>query len=216
MLAGSLQAVDVLMLVGNVAPIALYFLVLGLVNSHSRPCLITARSDFIALTSALLPVLLWPLPALAGGYLWWMLAGGFLVTGTLFFLLLPGADSGFVIYNISEARAERLLAESLGRLGLAGHWEGAAWRSACGRMTVHLRKFGLLRNVTVAIEGSPPPAFAGELAGELERRLRGVAQLPSSMGACLVMVGVGLLILPMWMVGRHIQDLVDAMSHLLG
>ena len=35
-------------------------------------------------------------------------------------------------------------------------------------------------------------------------------------GACLVILGVGLMILPMWTVGRHIDDLVDAMSYLFG
>jgi hypothetical protein len=36
------------------------------------------------------------------------------------------------------------------------------------------------------------------------------------MGACLVVLGVGLLIIPMWMVGRNIDALVDAMSWLFG
>ena len=51
---------------------------------------------------------------------------------------------------------------------------------------------------------------------EVDRRLGCVAQLPSAMGAGLVLVGLGLMILPMWMMGRHIDDLVDAMLHLFG
>ena len=66
MLANGYQVVDVLMLVGNVAPVAIYFLTLGLVNSHSRPYLTTSRSDFLSLTIVLIPLFLWPLPGLAG------------------------------------------------------------------------------------------------------------------------------------------------------
>ena len=44
----------------------------------------------------------------------------------------------------------------------------------------------------------------------------GLGNMGVPMGACLVMLGVGLMIIPMWMVSRHIDDLVDAMSHLFG
>jgi len=43
-----------------------------------------------------------------------------------------------------------------------------------------------------------------------------VEQLPSTTGACLLLVGVALLTLPIWMMGRHIQDVVEAMVHLFG
>jgi hypothetical protein len=74
-----------------------------------------------------------------------------------------------------------------------------------------------LRNVSLNIETCDDPAhFAVNLEAQLTSRFTQIAQLPSSMGACLVLLGVMLMILPMWMVGRHIHDLVDAMSHLFG
>ena len=36
------------------------------------------------------------------------------------------------------------------------------------------------------------------------------------MGACLVMAGAAIMLVPMWMVGTHIDDLVDAMGHHFG
>ncbi|MEE8386621.1 MAG: hypothetical protein V3S01_11975 [Dehalococcoidia bacterium] len=218
MLAGNYQVLDVLMLVGNTAPIALYFLVLGLVNSHSRPCLITSRTDFLTLTCVLMPVLLWPLPALVRSDLAWLLLLGLLLVVALFFWMLLTTGTGFVIYNISEVRCIRLLEGALRHLGMTGHWVGQTWRADSGALCIHLRKFALLRNVTLHVEAPGPQAsrLVGELGAELDRRLASVAQLPSTMGACLVVIGVGLMILPMWMVGRHIHDLVDAMSHLLG
>jgi hypothetical protein len=218
MLATGYQVVDVLMLVGNVAPVALYFLTLGLVNSHSRPYLTSSRSDFLALTVVLVPLLLWPLPSLAGLHAWWPLAGGIALAAALFVRMLPGRGAGFVVYNISENTCQRSLEQSLSELGLRGQWEGRSWRSDCGRLAVQLRKFALLRNVSINLElrDQSDQRLTADLQRSLTARLDRVAQLPSTMGASLVLLGVFLLILPMWMVGRHIQDLVEAMSHLFG
>lgn len=218
MVFGSFQAVDVLMLVGNVAPIALYFLVLGLVNSHSRPFMTTRRSDFVMLTTVLVPVLLWPVPTLAGAHRWWPLVGGVAIAAVFFIQMLPKMGTGYVVYNVSEETCSRLLQASLGALRLQGRWHDGFWYSDSGELTLHLRKFPLLRNVTLHIDARSPGArrMANGLGDELHGRLERVSQLPSTMGACLVLIGLGLLILPMWMVGRHIQDLVDAMSHVFG
>lgn len=218
MSAGDYQVLDVLMLVGNTAPIALYFLVLGLVNSHSRPYLISSRADFLALTSVLVPVLLWPLPALASSGMTWLLVLCLVPAAGLFTWMLVTTGTGFVVYNVSEARCLRLLEEALRGLGLTGRWNGQTWRDDAGTVAVHVRRFALLRNVSLHVEKRDAPAgrFGRELGAELDRRLSSVAQLPSTMGACLVLIGVGLMILPMWMVGRHIHDLVDAMSLVFG
>lgn len=213
----SYQPVDVLMLVGNIAPIAVYLLALGLANSHARPHLITARADFVALTSVLVPVLLWPVPNLARGHTAWLLVVGFVVAAIVFWHLLPSRNAGFVVYNISEARCMQLLDQTLYSMELSGRWRGRTWRSRDGRLTLQLHSFGLLRNVSIAVDTQPPDeALVDALAQGLAARIRQVAQLPSTMGACLVLLGIGLLVVPMWMVGRHIHDLVDAMSHLFG
>jgi hypothetical protein len=217
MFSGNYQVVDVLMLVGNVAPIALYFLTLGLVNSHSRPCLVTARADFVALTGVLVPVLLWPVPSLAHGRLIWMLAAAFLLAACMFVYMLSKRHAGFVLYNVAEHRCVKLLEDSLAALAIRGTWNGSVWQSIDGRLTIHLRSFALLRNVSLNIETDDDPiALTCALEAQLTRRFGQIAQLPSTMGACLVMLGVVLMILPMWMMGRHIHDLVDAMSHLFG
>ena len=218
MLIGDYQVVDVLLLVGNVAPIALYFLALGLVNSHSRPYLLSRRADFVALTSVLVPVLLWAVPGFVNAGYWWalLIAGG--LVGATFAWMLPKTDDGFVIYNIAESRCERLLEDSLAAMHLSGCWEGKTWHSDCGTMAIHVRGFALLRNVTLHIEKTGPRAarLFPTLAAQMQHRISNVAQLPSTMGAGLVLVGLALLILPMWTVSRHIDDLVDAMSHLFG
>lgn len=212
------QALDVLMFVGNIAPIAIYFLILGLVNSHSRPYLATSRSDFVALTCALMPVLLWPVPALVRPGCTWMLALGGLAAAGAFVWMLVTTGRGFVIYNVSQSCCTRILENALAHLGVSGSWDGQSWRADNDQLAIHLRKFSLLRNITLHFEVMGPDAvgLVDKLGVEMNRRLATVAQLPSAMGACLVLVGLGLLTLPMWMVGRHIQDLVDAMCRLFG
>ena len=67
---------ELLQVIINLAPIAVYFLVLGLVNSLARPMLVDARSDFLVLTLVFVPVMVWPVPFLVGNGLWWVVLVG--------------------------------------------------------------------------------------------------------------------------------------------
>ncbi|MFH1417380.1 MAG: hypothetical protein ABII12_03730 [Planctomycetota bacterium] len=212
------EVVDVLLLLGTVAPVSFYFLTLGLVNSHARPHIISSQADFLALTCVLMPVLIWPVPMVLKIGSWWPFLLGACAAGVLFAYMLPKAHAGFVLYNISEARCSALLDGALRALRLSGSWDGKTWRGDSGDLVIHVRSFALLRNVTLHVEASDARAkqIAPPLEAELRRRLAPIAQLPSATGAGLVLVGLALMMLPMWMVGRHIDDLVDAMLHLFG
>lgn len=219
MLLGNYQVVDVLLLAGNVMPIALYFLALGLLNSYAKPYLTTGRRDFIVLTIVLVPVLFWPVPAFVQSGAWWAVIASGTLAAAAFAYLLPRRNAGFVIYNISEARCLRLLDDSLRACGRAGCRHGNTWIADDTRCEIHVRSFSLLRNVSLHVECADPQAadeFARSLDRELQRQLDAFSQLPSAMGAGLVLLGLTLMTLPMWMVSRHIDDLVDAMSHLFG
>ena len=54
------QVVFVLQLIIALGPLAVYFLGLGLVNSQAHPCLVRARSDFVLLAVAFVPVIIAP------------------------------------------------------------------------------------------------------------------------------------------------------------
>ena len=214
--AWNYQVVDVLQLVGIVAPIATYFLFLGLVNSHAKPYLLTSRSDFISLTVVLAPILLWPVLTFAQAGMGWLLAVGSFLAWCIFLRMLPARDAGLVIYNISEADCKRSLEAAIEHLGWQGRWQDGTWFAQHGGFKLVVRGFALLRNVTIHVEGDVDRRRIPSLQAELQRRISAVSQLPSMTGACLVILGVGLMILPMWTVGRHIDDLVDAMSYLFG
>ncbi len=213
---GSYQVADVLMLVLCIAPVATYFLTLGLVNSHSRPWMISGRSDFISLTVVLIPLLIWPLPMLAQAKQWWLLSAALVALTAVFLRMLPSVRAGFVIYNITESRCLKLVHDAITKLGWQGAWNGSSWTSSDGRVSLSVRGFTPLRNVTLNIEsnGEATNRDVESLRVEMERRFESIAQMPSTMGACLVMLGLGLMIIPIWMVSRHIDDLVDAVTHL--
>lgn len=209
------EAVDVLLLVALIAPIAVYFLLLGLVNSHARPCLISSRSDFVALTCAVMPLLIAPVPALVRAGTAWLVSVEAAIAAWAFFSMLPKSNAGWVVYNISPVRCRAVLESCLRQIGWEGTWDADTWQGEEG--TVHVSHLSLLRNCSIHLElrGSATER-ATELGGALEERLSRIGQLPSTAGICMLMLGAMLLTVPVWMMGRHIQELVEAVVHLLG
>ena len=212
------QAVFLLRLVINVAPVAVYFLALGLVNTQDRPRLVSGRSDFVSLTVVFVPVLVWPVPVLIQSGLWWVVLAGLCVGGAVFWSLLPARLSNWVVYNITERRCRRILNEALTRTGLAASEDDRGMTVTSRNLRIDLSSFGLLNNVTVYFtptRGTVDEPLLARLRTEFEGQLRTVSLLPSPTGACLVMLGVSLLIVPLWMMSRHMDAIVEIFSRLL-
>lgn len=219
MIAEGQIAYHVLMLIGSAGPVAIYFLSLGLVNCQARPCLVSARSDFIALSIVLAPLMLWSIPVAVQFGSGWMLGLAALILAAVFRKLVPSRHEGFVIYNISRRSGVTLIdaalhddARPFRRIG------DTEWESLDGRIQLRATSFVFLRSVTVQLEGDVAriPAIAQRFRTHLEARLSQVEQLPSAVGTGLVLAGVGIAVVPMWLVTRHIQDLVDAVTFLFG
>jgi len=204
----------------NLAPVAVYFLVLGLVNSHAHPRLIGARSDFLALTLVFVPILVWPVTVLATSQFWWVWVAGLLVGAGVFWKMLPDRCAGWVIYNISEFRARKVLQAALRRLGWPHTWQGrSVWLPGLG-LHVDVSGFSLLKNVTLHLRPRHALTEAdmrrcSELRAELETLLQEQQLLPSLTGSCLVVLGIGLMILPLWMMSRHMSAIVEVVHRLL-
>jgi len=202
----------------NVVPIALYFLYLGLLNSNARPRRVSSRCDFLTLTTVVVPLLFWPVPALAVHRLWWLLAIGLALVGWAFVRLLPARDAGWVVYNVSEGRWRSAIVNALESVGLSGDWKGRTWREQHGRLTLAYSTFPLLRNISVTIDANETEfAHLRERLGEsVDRQLARYEQLPSFSGACLWLLGVSLMVFPLWIMGRHAHDVVAAVARLFG
>jgi len=211
------QVIVVLKVLLHVGPVAVYFVALGLVNSQATPTIVSARSDFLALTVVFCPLLLWPVPALVHAGMLWAVVAGIALIAPLFVAFLYGLNGDWVVYNISDHRARRLLDRAVRELGWQGQWNGDEMRVDPSGLAVRLSTLPLLRNVTMHIAGGGA-AHAGAIASLRERfsALLATQQLlPSPAGSCLLMLGIGLLMLPLWMMSRHSEAIAGVVTRWL-
>jgi hypothetical protein len=212
------QVVLVLQVLLLFAPLAVYFMVLGLLNSQPTPRLINARSDFLVLTAAVSPLLLAPGASLLRHGHSWVLIPVLAVAGLAMWGLLPKRDSGWVVYNLSAPRARALLQRCLGELGWTYHVVGGVVQVPQRRLEIRLSSLPALRNVTFRLDFSDP-AERAQTAALLYRKLDAALArqqlLPSLAGSCLMILGVGMMILPLWMMSRHSEAIAQVVTRLL-
>lgn len=211
------QVMFVFQVVLALGPVAVYFLVLGLANSQSRPCLISARADFTLLAVALAPVVLVPAFAMLRLGHEALAAGVFLLVLALFLIMRPSHGSGWVIYNIGPAQCRRIIHRACQRLGWTFDMSEGRIVLDEGRLLATAHVLPWLRNVTLDLEPSGPEAaqhrarFVQAVRDELDLE----SMLPSPTGASLVVIGASLLGLPMWYLLHHMDLIVDVVRQIL-
>lgn len=202
--------------IGLVAvPVAVYFLVLGLLNSQHRPQMLSGRLDFSLLMAALAPMGVVPL-------LNWIGVNAFTVVGAIaavacgVLALAPRRGHSWVIYNIERAHALRCLERALAaaqvpftrvqdRLELSG---GAA---------ITLSDFPLLRNVTIHVEpaGLNHPTLR-LLESEFARRIGRLEVLASPMAVTFVLVSTAMIVAPLILLADRVPEMVRLLTDLMG
>jgi len=212
------QVVVVLKVLVLVAPIAVYFMVLGLLNSQPTPRLVNARSDFLLLTTAVCPLLLAPAAPLSRHGYGWVLLPLFAVLGLAMWALLPKHDSGWVIYNLSAARARVLLQRCLSELGWAHRLVDGKLEVPDRGLDIRLSALPALRNVTCHLafhQAADSHRTTALLRRKLDAALARQQLLPSLAGSCLMILGVAMMILPLWMMSRHSEAIAEVVTRLL-
>ena len=195
-----------------VAPVALYFLILGLLNSRRHPQLLTGRRDFALLIIALTP--LFALPALYyAGVSFPVVALSAMVVAGGVALLAPRGRS-WVIYNMSIGEARRTLTDALGALGLPVRTEGAGLKIEGSDARVVVGGFPLLRNVSVRLVGGDEK-LARRIERELARRLAAVSAETSPTAVALLLVATAMLIGPLTLVADRVPEMVRIITDLL-
>ncbi|HSW45061.1 MAG TPA: hypothetical protein VLM89_05775 [Phycisphaerae bacterium] len=213
------QAAFVLKVIVALAPLSLYFLLLGLVSSRARPHLVSARADFAILAMVFIPVIGLPLVAMIGRGQHHIVTGVVVVLLATFFALLPRRDRSWVLYNCSPSQGRRLLLQAARRL----RWQvtrhdddSLEIRSAQLRITHAALPW--LRNVTLHTDGpltAQGRADRHTLMAALSEELQHEQMLPSATGAGLVLLGAALLGLPMWYFLHNISTIVEAVRRIL-
>ncbi len=212
------QVILILKMGLNIAPPAIYFLILGLVNSHSRPHIVSSRSDWLGLTCVFFPVVLYPVIILANRGYYLPACACILLFALIVYLSLPRVDAGWVVYNISIDRAKTLIVQTLQDEGIAYQCDdNRTIRLPANSISMKLSSFALLKNVTISVE-------AGEnydietlmlIEANLKNSLESVEVSSNLSGPALLITGTLMLILPLFMMVRNIDAFVRVVSDLL-
>jgi len=214
------QVVFVLQLVLALGPLAVYFLGLGLVNSQAHPCMVPARTDFVVLTIALVPLIMGPLLAMVEFGGWWPVAVACVIVAGFVGLLLPRRNSGWVIYNTSLPQCRRLLYRACRRLGFSADGNEEQVQIAEIGLTIVLTSLPVLRNVTLSLRTQPGrsananDAVAETLMQTLESEIRKESMLPSPAGASMVVIGAAMLAVPMWFFFHNVDAIARAVRQI--
>ncbi len=195
-----------------VVPVALYFLILGLLNSRRSPQLLRGRRDFALMIAALGPLFLVPL-------LGWVqsphvaLAVLGLAAAAAFALLAPPRAS-WVIYNIEPAEAARAVAGALRDAGLAFREADGGFCLSGGDGAVRLSPFPLLRNVSVRMTAADRDT-ARRFESALTGRVHSVPAETTPMAMALLLVATAMLVAPLAMVAPRAGEIVRILTGML-
>jgi hypothetical protein len=212
------SAILTLKVILTIAPMAGYFLILGVVNSQACPRLVSGRRDFLVLTGTFLPIIFWPLAAVADSFGWLMVAAILVLSGMLLRTMLPHPWKHWVVYNADASLASTALRQALDRLGWEYEQEGEATYSLPRRqMKIEVAGVGLLNAVNLYIRTEakdPAQAEVATLVEAVSGSLGRYELLPSPAGLFLVLIGAGLMIVPMYMMTHHMRDIVQTIERL--
>lgn len=193
-------------------PVAVYFLLLGLLNSRSRPQLLSGRQDFTILIVALSP--LFVLPVLRCWGLSAVTALGAIAAVAAAAVLLGPRGNTWVIYNLPSRQARQALARALESLGLGFHDCPDGVGLDDGRGQIRLGSFSLLRNTSVRLTADDPD-LAARLELALARTLADCRVETSPMAMALLLVATAMLVAPLALMAHQAPELVRQLTNLL-
>lgn len=204
-LSGSLRVTVV------VAPVVVYFLILGLLNSRGRPQLLTARLDTLLLMVPLSTLLLLPVLEYLGTVAF--AAAIVLLVGAGVFLTQRRCE--WVIYNMSDKSGRRAAREALEEIcGRETQTNADSIEAVEGGLEVEVCSFPLLRNLTVRLKGADDSQarwFEAALAG----KLTDIRAETSPTAVALLLVATGMLVMPLTLIAPRAGEIVRLLTDLI-
>ncbi len=207
-------------------PVAIYLVLLGLINLARRPLVVSGGRDAAALGLAVSGlVLVGPIALLfpegvaahfgpAGTkYLWLMFIGLLAICLVMVLLVLRPR---LIIYNISVDQLRPILAEVVERMDSDARWAGDCLYLPGLGVQLHLESFGSMRNVSLVSSG-PKQDYQGwsRLEVELSTALRGVEAPWTRNGLMLLSIGNVLVVWLAWAIIRDPQAIAQTVFELL-
>ena len=194
-----------------VVPVALYFLILGLLNSRRHPQMLSGRLDFTLLIAALSPLFVVPALHYVGISPMSLICAICMVVGGI--VLLAPKGQSWVIYNAEPRQASRAAAAALRALGLEWTVRRGIFVLESGLATIHISSFPMLRNVSIRFTG--PIAQARDFERELERTLHAMEAETSPSTVALLLVAISMMVAPLAILSNHAGEIVRILSGLL-
>ncbi|GEM_PF-1061468 len=212
MMLSTVQSGVPLQIAAVVAPVSLYFMVLGLLNTRSRPQMLPGRLDLAMLVAALSPLVVCPLMSWAGQSYLAMAAA--VAGGVVAIWLLSPARASWVIYNITPVEAVDAVAKALERGDLPFKRRQGEQIFLLPGGQVELGSFPLLRNVTIRMTGCDwrtVHIFEQALAGRIEL----LSAQTTPMAMAMLLVATTMLVAPLAMVAPRAVEIVRILTGLL-
>lgn len=205
-----------------VAPVAVYMLLLGVINLTGRPFLTTGARDAAALGVAISgfiiagPMELFLPEAAAnrfGPFVWLLLIAFYGLCLSLVVLLMRPR---FVIYNVTPEQIRPLLAAVVTKLDKDARWAGDSVTLPSMDVQLHVESFGPLRNVQLVSSG-PRQSYVGwrRLEIELHQALKPIRSGPNPYGVALLLVSAMIAVgTAAWMASDH-QGVAQSLDEML-
>ena len=197
-----------------VIPAAVYFLLLGLLNSQRTPQLLRSRTDFILLILAFSPLFFMPLLISLGAASWTFVAVlALVVVGTV--LMAPAATGHWVIYNITLPEVLRCAERALRGMDISFRRDGRRLILDGRNVTVSFGTLPLLRNVSITAEGADLAGFDAAFAAALGKQLGGIQAETTPMAAAFLLISIVMLVTPLSFVAERMPEMVRLIGGLL-
>lgn len=192
---------DVLQLAVALAPLALYVLLVGVVNLIGRPFVVTGVRDVAALAIAISGLavvgpmeLFFPEAAAReiGNWVWILMLTFYTLCATLVMLLMKPR---LLIYNVSYDRLRPILGEIVPKLDPDARWAGECLMLPNLALQLHLEVSPLARYAQLVGVGSKQ-SFEGwkRLESELKQALRQQPSTRNFYGWAIAFIGASMLI----------------------
>jgi len=196
------------------APVAVYFFLLGLLNSQRCPQLLSGRADFFLLTAAKLPIFCLPvLMHLGASFGALVLAIAAMATAAA--LLAPARSGQWGVYNISAGEALRAAERALGLMGEPFRRDGRKLECPRAGVTLRLRPLALLRNVTFSAVGDDSRGFSGRFQARLSSELQQVPTTVSPMASAFLLLATALMVAPLGLFADRMPEVVRILTDLV-
>lgn len=195
-----------------VVPVAVYFLILGFLNSRRCPQLLSGRRDFALLVVALCPLFVLPALGYVGISPFTVGIAVVAVAGCIYALAPRGHT--WVIYNLPLPRAIKLTENALQDAGaqVRRNRNGFDLPAVGGRLEIH--SFSLLHNVSIRLQGGDVD-LAGRFEASLRRELAAIRSEATPAATAMLLVATAMLVAPLALVAYRADEIVRILTDLL-